>query len=267
MSRSPSPATTLSRGARVAAIAAVLALAACAKGPGTDPVTTGSIGSKPIASMNHTELSSSVQRYTAAYEANPKDKATGLTFAQLLTTAGRTDQALAVMRQMAIHHSEDREVLAAYGKAQAGAGDLKGALSSIQRAQRPDAPDWRLMSAEGAIYDQLGKRRKARDLYRRALDMAPTEASILSNLGMSYVLEGDLRTAEQYLASAAGSPGADSRIRQNLALVVGLQGRFEEAEQIARRELAPAQAEANLKYIRSMLGQRDDWKELKKDEA
>ena len=171
------------------------------------------------------------------------------------------------MQKVAIANPEDKQVLAAYGKAQAAAGDLKGALSSIQRAQRADAPDWRLMSAEGAILDQLGKRREARDLYRRALEMAPEEASILSNLGMSYVLEGDLRTAEQYLKTASGAKGADSRIRQNLALVIGLQGRFAEAEAMAKRELSPAQAEANLKYIRQMLGQRDDWKALEDKKA
>ena len=247
---------------RAAALILVVSVAGCAKSP--DTVTTGSIGNKPIATMNQGELSSSVSSYQAAYERNPKDKRTGLTFAQLLSTSGRSDQALAVMRKLAIAHPEDRDVLAAYGKAQAGAGDLRGALDSITRAQRPEAPDWRLLSAEGAIHDQMGNRKKARSLYRKALEMQPEEASILSNLGMSYVLAGDLRTAEQYLQSASTAQGADSRIRQNLALVVGLQGRFAEAETIARRELSPTQAEANLKYLRAMLGQRDDWKALDK---
>ena len=272
----PSPARHVASALRIGSLAAMMALAACAKN-GVDTTPTGSIGGsataalssvsdKPVDQMTQAEISSATTRYTAAYEKNPNDKRTGLTFAQLLAKAGRDDQALAVMRKVAITHSEDREVLAAYGKAQAGAGDFKGALNSIRNAQTPDAPDWKLMSAEGAIHDQLGNSRKARELYRAALDLAPQEASILSNLGMSYVLEGDLRTAEQYLSSAASAKGADSRIRQNLALVVGLQGRFDEAEDIARRELSSEQADANVSYIRSMLSQRDDWKQLN-DEA
>jgi Flp pilus assembly protein TadD len=114
-------------------------------------------------------------------------------------------------------------VLAAYGKALAGAGQFEKALDAIQRAQTPDRPDWQLLSAEGAIYDQMGDPASARQRYRKALDLQPNEPSILSNLGMSYVLQGDLRTAETYLASAVRQPGADSRVRQNLALVVGLQ--------------------------------------------
>jgi Flp pilus assembly protein TadD len=81
------------------------------------------------------------------------------------------------------------------------------------------------------------------------------------------VLEGDLRTAETYLRSAASQPGADSRVRQNLALVVGLQGRFDEAEKIAGQELSPAQAEANVAYLRSMLSQQNAWNQLKKDDG
>jgi Flp pilus assembly protein TadD len=136
----------------------------------------------------------------------------------------------------------------------------------VRRAQTPEYPDWRLISAEAAILDQLGETDQARRLYRRALDMAPEEPSVLSNLGMSYLLEGDLRAAEQYMRSAAGQPGADSRVRQNLALVVGLQGRFDEAEEIARRELSPEQARENVAYLRSMLSQDNAWNQLEEDE-
>jgi Flp pilus assembly protein TadD len=44
-------------------------------------------------------------------------------------------------------------------------------------------------------------------------------------------------------------------VRQNLALVVGLQGRFDEAEGIARADLPPDQATANVAYLRQMLSQ------------
>jgi len=166
------------------------------------------------------------------------------------------------MQQVAIANPGDRNVLAAYGKAQAATGQLQQALDTIGRAQTPDRPDWRLISAEGAILDQMGKPNDARQRYRDALDIQPNEPSILSNLGMSYLLTGDLRTAETYLRSAAGQPSADSRVRQNLALVVGLQGRFPEAEQIARRELSPQQADANVAYLRGMLSQQNSWQKL-----
>ena len=82
------------------------------------------------------------------------------------------------------------------------AATSSSALAIIQRAQTPDQPDWRLLSAEAAILDQLGNHDEARKLYRQALDLAPNEPSVMSNLGMSYVLTGELKQAEAILRKA-----------------------------------------------------------------
>jgi Flp pilus assembly protein TadD len=240
----------------------VLALAGCSTTK--DRMTTGSVPklTKPVEEMDATELRSATDRLGQAYEKNPRDPVTGVNYANLLRMNGRDTQALAVMQQVAIANPGDRNVLAAYGKAQAAAGQFQQALDTIGRAQTPDRPDWKLVSAQGAILDQMGRASDARQRYRDALNIQPNEPSILSNLGMSYVLTGDLRTAETYLRSAASQPTADSRVRQNLALVVGLQGRFPEAEQIARRELSPQQADANVAYLRGMLSQQNSWQKL-----
>jgi len=240
----------------------VLFLAACA----TDPGKTGSVGrngTQSIDRMSVPELERTAAMLGRRYDKKPRDKANGLTFANVLRSLGRNEQALAVMQQMAIRHPEDNDVLAAYGKALAGAGNLKKALKIIERAQRPDRPDWRLFSAEGAILDQLGQPKDARLRYRKALDIVPNEPSVLSNLGMSYVLEGDVRSAETYLRRAIAQPNADSRVRQNLALVVGLQGDFQEAETIARGELPEAEAQQNIAFLRKMLSQQNAWNLLK----
>jgi len=154
-------------------------------------------------------------------------------------------------------------VLAAYGKALASDGQFDAALDAIRRAQRPDLPDWRLMSAEGAVLDQLGKSDEARSLYDKALILQPNEASVLSNYGMSYVLTGNLGQAESYMRKAVAANGADSRVRQNLALVLGLEGHFDEAQKIAQQELSPAQAQANMAYLKQMMSQQNAWKLLK----
>ena len=240
-------------------------LAGCAK----DRMTTGSLSrshGKPVEQMSAGELHGAASSLGRAYARDPGDKGTALRYAEVLQMNGNADQALAVMRKLAIGMPKDRTVLAAYGKALAGVGQLQPALDAIRRAQTPEYPDWKLLSAEGAILDQLGQAVQARELYRKALDLHPNEPSIMSNLGMSYVLGGDLKTAETHMRAAAQAAGADSRVRQNLALVVGLQGRFQEAEDIARQELAPEQAEANVAYLRSMLSQQNAWRQLKDDE-
>jgi Flp pilus assembly protein TadD len=79
---------------------------------------------------------------------------------------------------------------------------------------------------------------------------------VLSNLGLSYALSKDLKRAEATLRRASDSGRGDKRVRQNLALVVGLQGRFPEAEGIARADLPPDEAAANVAYLRQMLAQK-----------
>ena len=247
-----------------AALVLCMAVAGCAN----DRMTTGSVSrAGGTGKMSEGQLAGSAASLGKAYASNPNDKPTGMRYAAALQAAGNSEQALAVMRKLAIIHSKDREVLAAYGKALAGAGQLEPALDAVRRAQTPEYPDWKLQSAEAAILDQLGQADAARELYRKALDLKPNEPSVLSNLGMSYLLEGDLKTAETYMRSAAEQPGADSRVRQNLALAVGLQGRFEEAERIASQELSPEQAKANVTYLRSMLSQQNAWKQIKDEEG
>ncbi|MGL4406520.1 MAG: tetratricopeptide repeat protein [Notoacmeibacter sp.] len=242
------------------ALSAATALSGCAK----DQMSTGSVNRQTaaIGQMSPNQLAGAINSLGAAYEKDPANKATGLAFANALQADGRNDQALAVMKKLAIEHSKDREVLAAYGKALAGVGELPAALDAVRRAQTPERPDWKLLSAEGAILDQMGDSASAREQYRKALDIFPNEPNVLSNLGMSYVLEGDLKTAETYLRNAIAQPGADNRVRQNLAMVIGLQGRFDEAEQIATQSLPPQQAQANIAYLRSIMAQQNTWADI-----
>lgn len=254
-------------GKRLITTAFMTALAVSVAGCGsTSKFTTGSIGrsdSKPLETMSANELHSATTRLGESYTRNSNDKRIATNYAAALQMDGDADQSLAVMRKLAIAYPKDRDVLAAYGKALAANGQFEPALDAVRRAQTPEYPDWRLVSAEAAILDQLGQKDEARQDYRKALELKPNEPSVLSNLGMSYVLEGDLRTAETYMRSAAQQPGADSRVRQNLALVVGLQGRFDEAEKIASQELSPDQAQANVAYLRQMLAQQNAWTQLK----
>lgn len=254
---------------RVALGVAMIALAASLAGCADRKLTTGSVGrgsAKAVDQMSGPELQGVASSLGDSYTQNPQDKRVAMRYASVLQMEGKTDQSLAVMRKLTIAHPRDRKVLAAYGKALAAAEEFQPALDAIRRAQTPEYPDWKLFSAEAAILDQLGKSDDARVMYRKALDLEPNEPSVLSNLGMSYVLSGDLKTAETYLRSAIDRPGAGSRVRQNLALVVGLQGRFEEAQQIARQEMSPDQAEANMGYLRTMMAQQNAWSQLENED-
>jgi Flp pilus assembly protein TadD len=200
------------------------------------------------------------------YSQRPGEKNAGMAYAQTLRALGQTSQAVAVLQSTAIANQKDNEVQAAFGKALAEAGQLEQAANVLASAHSPDRPDWRILSAQGTVADQQNNHEKAQGFYKQALSIAPNEPSVLSNLGLSFALSKQLTVAESTLRVAVAQPKADPRIRGNLALVLALQGKFAESEDMARRDLPPAEAEANIAYMRQMLSQQNRWKQIEKAE-
>jgi Flp pilus assembly protein TadD len=243
------------------ALAATLALGACsttASGPSSSDVT-GSIRSEP-APRSQAQWRQEMDNWGARYRANPTDAEVAVNYAQSLRAIGQRVQAVAVLEQAAAHNPNDPAVLGAYGRALADAGNFQQALDVLNRAHTQDQPDWRVLSVQGAVLDQMGRHADAQRYYASALRLKPDDPSVLSNLGLSYALAKNLPQAETTLRHAAEQGSAEPKVRQNLALVVGLQGRFQEAEQIASKDLSPAEAQANVAYLRQMLAEQQQWK-------
>jgi Flp pilus assembly protein TadD len=239
----------------MAALAALFsgALAGCKTTGSSD--TTGSISS-PAASRSDADWRRDSDALSARFRANPRDADNAIRYAQALRATDQRAQAAAVLETAALHNPDNRALLGAYGRALADAGSFKQALDVLERAHSPDQPDWRVLSVQGAVLDQMGRHEEAQRHYASALKIIPDEPSVLSNLGLSYALSKDLKRAETTLRRAAETGRGDKRVRQNLALVVGLQGRFQEAETIARADLPPEEAAANASYLRQMMAQK-----------
>jgi Flp pilus assembly protein TadD len=245
------PSRLLASTALVALLAAGLGGCKTTKGP----ETTGSIGTAPKPTTE-AGWRSEVDKWEALYRAHPDDVVNAMSYAQALRATGQRAQAVAVLEQISIRNPHDQSLLGAYGRALADIGNYTQALEVFGRAHTPEMPDWRILSAQGAVLDQLGRYEEARRYYASALKIIPDEPTVLSNLGLSYALSKDLKQAELTLRKATAQPGVGPRARQNLALVVGLQGRFAEAENIARADLPPEEAAANVSYLQQMLAQQ-----------
>jgi Flp pilus assembly protein TadD len=214
--------------------------------------TTGSIGQTP---RSESEWRQEAEVWKERYTKNPADAEAAYGYAQALRATGQRSQTVAVLEQATIHNPKNTMLLGAYGRALAATGAYARALEVLNRSHTPDQPDWRILSVQGAVLDQMGRHDDARRYYANALKIAPDEPSVLSNLGLSYALSKDLPKAEETLRQASASKSSDQRVRQNLALVVGLQGRYAEAETIARGDLSPEEASASVAYLRQMIEQ------------
>jgi Flp pilus assembly protein TadD len=247
-----------SNAARLLTSVAVTAiLAAGLGGCQTMSDVTGSISPKSSANAEP-DPRQTVDVAGERYRADPKNAEAALAYGQALRASGQRSQAAAVLEQATIAHPGDKALLAGYGRALADNGNFQQAFDVLSRAHSPDNPDWRILSVQGTVLDQLGRHDEARRYYESALKIVPDEPSVLSNLGLSYMLSKNLPKAEEALRQAYANGRADARVRQNLALVIGLQGRFAEAEQIVRADLPADEATANVTYLKQMLNGKDD---------
>jgi Flp pilus assembly protein TadD len=245
--------------ARFLASAAVTALLAAGLGGcQTMADVKGALTTSKSESPPDADPRRAAEVYGERYRANPRDAEAALGYGQALRATGQRAQAVAVLEQASISHSTNKALLAAYGRALADNGNFKQAFDVLSRAHSPDNPDWRILSVQGTALDQMGRHDEARRYYASALQIAPEEPSVLSNLGMSYVLSKELPKAEETLRRAQASGRADARVRQNLALAVGLQGRFAEAETIVKADLPADEAAANVAYLKQMLNRKDN---------
>ncbi len=250
---------TPSRSARLLASAALVsAIAAMAAGCQTtqSAATTGSLALVSPENRSEADWRRDLADYGPQYRANPDKIDVALRYAQALRATGQRAQALAVLQRASIARPHDKVVLGEYGRALADSGDFQQAFDVLGRAHSPDQPDWHILSAQGAVLDQMGHHNDAQRFYLTALKIVPDEPSVLSNLGLSYALSHDLPKAEEALRRAATHQPVDPRVRQNLALVVGLEGRFADAENIARADLPAEEAAANVAYLKQMLAQK-----------
>ena len=237
----------------LAALLVALGLAGC-KTTQSDPPATSAMAAAP---RDEADARNAAATWGERHKANPADPVAAVNYAQALRGSGQRSQAVAVLEQAALNNPKNTEVLGAYGRALADAGNYQQALDVLNQAHTPDRPSWRILNVQGAVLDQMGRHEEAQRYYATALKIVPEESAVLSNLGLSYALSKDLVRAEMTLRKAASRSGAEPRVRQNLALVVGLQGRFAEAETIARADLPPDLAAANVAYLRQMLAQQN----------
>jgi Flp pilus assembly protein TadD len=235
-----------------ACVIVIVGLAGCQTSGPSD--ITGSLGEKADAKTSDPRRD--LDTYRERFKANPKDNDAALKYGRALRANGQKSQAVAVLEQASMANPGNQALLAGYGRALADNGNFQQAFDVLGRAHKPEDPDWSILSAQGATLDQLGRFEEARQYYTSALKIVPDEPSVLCNLGLSYILSKELPKADEALRRAYSLAGSDPRIRANRALVLGLQGRMNEAEVIARADLPPDEAAANVKALKQMLARK-----------
>lgn len=96
---------------------------------------------------------------------------------------------------------------------------------------------------------------EAEDHYRRVAELGPMTPQILCDMGYTLYLQHRLPESEQVLRDALAMEPRNKSAANNLALVLGQQGRYDECLTMFKQTNSEAQAEANLAYVLTQMGQ------------
>lgn len=148
------------------------------------------------------------------------DLEAGVRQAQAQRQTQHYDEAIRTLSQLMLVASDDARVVGEYGKTLAEKGRAQDAVQFLTRATQLQPTDWSFYSALGVAYDQVGDQSSARMAYEHALQLNPTEPSILNNYALSRMLANDPDTARQLIARAEAAGGSsDAKIARNIELV------------------------------------------------
>jgi len=157
--------------------------------------------------MARQDASRSIELFQAEVKQDPSNISLRTAYADTTYLAGRYDLAVAEYKSLLpIVEKEPKkagDMCLRIGETYRKLGDLPGALPYLERARqlRPDSAA--ALHSLAVLYDSLGRRREAKDLYEASLRIDGQNAFALNNLA-SYILDtgGDLDQALTYAQRA-----------------------------------------------------------------
>ncbi len=132
-----------SPGKRLRSVACAAMLAALGGCRDTGDVT-GSIdsGGAPPVAESQPDLRAEAATLGKRFDADPGEKIVSIAYARTLRALTQYTQAVAVMQAAAVKAPSDLEILSAYGKALADAGQLQQAAEVLSRSYTAERPNW-----------------------------------------------------------------------------------------------------------------------------
>jgi len=248
-----------------AATALAITLGACANNdPLTDPIRPGeAVKNEPTASKTDAivrvaaataargDEPMAASLYRRAHGLDPNNFEAALGLATTLARLGAREEAAAAYRDALAIRPDDTEALRGLGNVLILLNEPATATQHFNRALKT-RQDPRVYNGLGVAYDMLDDHPAAQAFYRSGLELAPNNAELSNNLGLSLLLAGDNAGAVKALRGAVGTKNATVRHRLNLALALVLAGETGAAEQIARIDLDPQSADAQIAYFETI---------------
>lgn len=165
---------------------------------------------------------------------------------------GRLSTAADYLRRANAVSPGDEPVVKMFADIRSRQGDLDGAASLLLPLVERTS-DAQLVAMYGTIQQRRGNNAEAVAYLERAVQMAPDQSEIRTQLGMSLFADGDLASADEVLSSAIDLDGGALQSEQLLLLTKLGQGEVAEARSIVDRMLASDENQATAHYLDAMV--------------
>ncbi|HKI85654.1 MAG TPA: tetratricopeptide repeat protein [Thermoanaerobaculia bacterium] len=171
-----------------------------------------------------------------------------LALADLLSSAGSHEQALAVLSAAKGKDRDDPELLGRLAVEQFQLGQLNEALSTVDEALKAEPENSGDRFLKAMVLSSLGREEEAESLLRALASEGPMNADVSINLARVLEREGKAEQAVQVLreleekALRAGQKSAARRARVSLALLYSQRGEWQSAADALASDFASASA-------------------------
>ncbi len=206
--------------------------------------------------MSRGQIPAAISLYRRAHSAAPHRVLPLEKLGRALATIGSHDEAAGAFRSLLTIDPVNPIGLRGLGNAYLALNEPDLALPNLEAAVavRDDAASY---SSLGVALDMAGRHRDALDAYENALELAPGDLDVATNMAISLSLSDRHDEAVQLMRRTASSPTATVRHRQNLAMIYGLANRTDDARATARIDMDERNVERSLAYY-AMLQRIED---------
>jgi Tfp pilus assembly protein PilF len=140
-------------------------------------------------------------------------------------------------------------------------GDDLQSAALFEKARAMGSRDPQISRRLAVLYGRNSEHARAREEFQKAIAARPNDADLYNDMGYIAYSQGKLTEAEELLRQAVKIDPKHKRAHVNLGLTLGMQGRYQEAFATFSAALPEAQVRANMAFIYTTQGKRDEARE------
>ncbi len=183
------------------------------------------VAEKPVPAGN--PKSNPVRDLARANAENPKDPTLAMAYVRVLKSAGKRNEALAVLDAASDANPAEMMIAVEQGLLALELGQSVKAEGALQKAAGGRDRDWRVLSGLGIAASSQGNQKAAQRHFAQALEVSPNNPAVLNNLAVSLILDRKVDQAEAVLRRAGKAGAPRQQVAQNLALIKALKSEME----------------------------------------